>query len=202
MLWEKTSEEIGILWEAEYVDGIDGTDIRPGFIKLGFGDDDTITAFHTKILTAAIQTSLRTGLPIQAHIYSTVSARATVDTLERAHFPLHKFIWTHADYPYDLETIVHLAKKGIWIGMDWWVTQPQDMSWHVQLLRTFEQEDLLGQLLISQDAGGYHAGWISPYTPLFEEFIPCCIKMGISETIFEQLLTVNPVRVLKIAEPS
>jgi len=106
-------QEMAAIWEAEFFEGIEGGEIKPGFIKLAVGDDGYLTTFHKTALKAAVKTSKTTGLPIHTHLCSSISARETVKFLEEENFPLQRFTWTHADHDYDLETIIHLMKKGI-----------------------------------------------------------------------------------------
>ncbi len=198
VLFAMSLDEIAQKWIAEFENGMDGSNIKPGFIKLAYGDHGYLTAFHEKVLHAAIKTSLKTGLTIQAHLCSSASAKKTVQILEEENFPLHKFIWTHADFAFDDKTIFELADKGIWIETDWNIAKPIDYSWHVNLVKAMKETNLLNQLLISQDVGGFHGGAIGHYTKLFTDFIPYCTKHGIEKEVFDKLLIENPAKALDV----
>ncbi|MCP4152389.1 MAG: hypothetical protein GY757_31920 [bacterium] len=189
---------IADIWMKEFYYGIDGTGIKPGFIKLGFGDNDEITDFHKKCLMAAVKTSLNTGLIIQSHICSSKSASDAVTIIEEMNLPIEKFIWTHADFSHDIETILRLARKGIWVEINWWITEASDFDWHINAIKALERENLLNRLLISQDAGGFHNGEVVPYTKVFTHFIPACKKNGITNEIFDTILIKNPAVALDL----
>ncbi len=65
-LQNQTAEELAKSWIREAREGIDGTGIRPGFMKLG-ADDLPFSTSILKILKAAAITHKATGLPIAVH---------------------------------------------------------------------------------------------------------------------------------------
>ncbi|MCP4221548.1 MAG: hypothetical protein GY765_43390 [bacterium] len=199
ILRQKEMAEIADMWMKEFFDGIDGTDIKPGFIKLGFGDNNEITDFHKKCLMAAVKTSLHTGLTIQSHICSSKSALEAVKIIENTDLALDEFIWTHADFSRDAETILLLARKGIWVELNWWITEVADYNWHINLIQALERENLLHRVLLSQDAGGFHNGEVVPYSKFFTDFIPSCRNGGISNDSIDILLIHNPAAALNLS---
>ncbi len=195
---DNNEKEISRIWVNEFREGIDGTDIKPGFIKIAIGDFDEITPLHKKILQAAIRTSFDTNLCIQSHICASISPKQIVSILKKEKFPLERFIWCHADYPLDLQTNLSLAYEGIWVDTDWWLPKPESLYWHFDLIKIFKEKDLLNHLLISQDCGGFHDGKPSCYTIIFSDIIPKAIEYGISKEDFDILLIENPSRALSI----
>jgi len=191
-LKNKSSHEISELWIHEYEHGIDNSSIKPGFIKIGLGDNDLVSDFQLTFLKAATITSKCTGLPIIAHICSSQSAKKIIDLVKSENLELNKFIWSHADFAYDSSTIIDLAKQGIWIEMSWHTGNSKDYSWYFNTINKMSDLNLLDQLLISQDAGGFHKGKIVSYSYFYTRFIKECMENGISAETFETLLVVNP----------
>ena len=192
----RNSNEIAEQWINELENGIDKSSIKPGFIKIGLGDNDVISDFQLKFLKAAIITSKCTGLPIMSHICSLESAKRIVQIVKGENLELNKFIWSHADYAYDYETIFELAEQEIWIEMSWHIGETKDYSWHINTIKKMNELNLINQLLISQDAGGFHNGNIVSYRYFYTRFIKECKENGISSDIIDKLLVLNPSNAL------
>src|SRR4051795_2796371 len=62
----ESADELASRWLREWREGIDGTGIRPGFIKLG-ADAGPLPEVHRKLVRAAARTHLASGLTIAAH---------------------------------------------------------------------------------------------------------------------------------------
>lgn len=193
-------DEIVMYWEREFREGIEGTEIRPGFIKIAL-DDGPISPLQRKILRAAARTSLHTGLPIQSHtlLPETVQEAATV--LDEEGLPLHNFIWTHSDCNRNVSAMIEMGRRGMWLQIDSIGFFAHDD--HVQMLKTLIKAGLLHRLLLSQDRGWYVVGkdkgkYVNPYHPILTEFIPLCQMRGLSDEEIEQMLVKNPAQVLNI----
>lgn len=197
----KSIDDIVDIWMAEFLNGIEGTDVKPAYIKVALGDTGVITEFQEKILRAAARTSIRTKLPIQCHTIPAHSAIKAVTIVEEEGLPMHKFIWVHSDVEKNTATLLKLAGKGIWIEFDY-IGRCEEFSWYINAIQNLLEEQLLDRLLISQDAGAFYFGEINdeesilPYDRIFKEFIPYCNDQGISNEIFHQLLVVNPQNAL------
>ena len=57
----ESAEQLAARWVAEWTDGIKGTGIRPGFIKLGVGKN-ALDSIEQKIVCAGAMAHLQTGL--------------------------------------------------------------------------------------------------------------------------------------------
>lgn len=195
-----TIEQIAEMWIKEFLDGIDDTGIRPGFIKIAL-DDGPISKLQEKVLRAAARASLKTGMAIQAHTLYPVTIRQAAEILIDEKLSFDRFIWTHADCDGDVETMVRMGKSGMWIQIDGVGFAPYEK--HVSLLQDLIQAGILNRLLLSQDRGWYVVGkdkgkFVNPYHPIFTDFIPLCKKAGIQEESLHQMQVVNPARVLNI----
>ncbi|UCE19389.1 MAG: hypothetical protein JSV84_03325 [Gemmatimonadota bacterium] len=193
---KKSSHEIAEEWIDEYEKGIDKSGIKPGIIKIGLGDNDVISDFQRVFLKAAIITSKYSGLPILSHICSSKSAIEIVEIVESENLELDKIIWSHADFAFDDITIIELAKRGIWIELSWHTGQAEEYNWYIKTINRMRDLDLLDQLLVSQDAGGFHEGKIVSYRDFYTRFIQECVKNNISNEVVDRLLISNPSNAL------
>jgi len=88
-LWQKNGT-------GEFLNGIDQTGIKPGFIKISVDAADTLSTDHTKIITAAALTHLATGLAIASHTGPEKPAFAQLKILGEMGIDPSAFIWVHA----------------------------------------------------------------------------------------------------------
>lgn len=199
----KDVDEIVEIWVNEFNEGIDDTGIKPGFIKMTLPDRVEISQAHEKLLRAAIRTSNKTGLPVQCHIASPIKLARGMEIVEEEGLPLDKFIWVHADFAGDLDKVVEMARKGIWVELDA-LARVKNYEWYIPALKRLLEEDLIDRVLISQDAGTYYVGEkeydIFPYDKVFREFIPLCREAGIPKEVFDQIFITNPAKFLGIEE--
>lgn len=189
-------------WAAECERGIEGTGIKPGFLKLALGDEGTLTDLHTKVLRAAARTGKVTGLAVQCHVCPPEAAVAAMAVMDEEQFAPARFIWVHADAAQEIEPVLLAARRGIWVELDC-LTRAPGFDWYVDALRRLESEGLIDRVLLSQDAGTYYVGMTPdndyeffPYDRLFREFVPYCVSQGISEAMLHAVLSVNPARAL------
>ena len=189
-----TAEELAGEWIAESRDGIDGTNIRPGFIKIAVDQDDTLTPMHGKIIRAAALTSLETGLVIKSHTCTDKPAFNQLAVLEELEVPAETFIWTHAQLGTP-EGRIRAARMGAWISFD--NIKSDNINAYIEYLQEMKSAGLLDHVLISHDAGWYSAGVedggnYRGYTAIFREFLPALRQAGFSEDDIEQVLVRNP----------
>lgn len=201
--YTETVDQIAARWVQEYLHGIDGTSIRPGFIKIGVDGDSTLSEIDTKIVLAAARTHLQTGLSIVAHTGPDHLALQQVEILENEGVALNAWVWTHAQGGSD-EVRVALAKKGAWISLDGlgWVnaedrSETGALMRYVQAIEKLKQEGLLKRVLLSHDAGWYThgtpgGGLFQPYTLIFNHLLPLLRERGFSEREIRQVLVKNP----------
>ena len=64
--FEETADQLAKRWLNEWRDGIEGSGIRPGLIKIGV-DGGPLTDVNRKLVQAAARTHLQSGLTIAAH---------------------------------------------------------------------------------------------------------------------------------------
>jgi predicted metal-dependent phosphotriesterase family hydrolase len=196
----ETSEQIAARWIAEFKQGIDGTAIKPGLIKIGV-DAGPLSALNTKIVSAAAITHLETGLTIGAHTPGGAAVMQELDLIEKHGVGPRAFIWIHAQSEKDPKLCVEAARRGCWVEFDG--VNSGSIERHVMLVKAVREAGMLDRVLISQDAGWYNVGEAGGgkyrgYDLLFTEFVPALRKAGFSATQIDQLLIGNPQRALAI----
>lgn len=207
-LMEQTAGQLAARWTREWEVGIDGTPIRPGLIKIGV-DEGPLEGLELKLLQAALQTHLGTGLTIACHIGAwtethTDSGRTAMQqlgALRQAGVSPSAWIWVHAQHEADLGNHMAIARQGGWISFDDF--RPERLARYVELLRTMRGEGLLHRVLVSQDAGWYTAGQprggaIAPYDPLFTTLLPALRAAGFGDADIGTLLVSNPAQALAV----
>lgn len=207
--WEESAEEIAARWIDEFNNGIDGSDIRPGFIKISVAGDGALSDLHRKIITAAALTHLETGLTILSHTTGSAPAAEQVELLKGLGVDPSAWVWTHAQAG-DLNTQINLAMEGAWISLDNFNVDPDgdgadqgNLDWFRERLMTLKNEDLLNRVLISHDAGYYNpdeedGGPIRGYTAISRYLVPALLEDGFTYDEISQLLVHNPAEVFGI----
>jgi phosphotriesterase-related protein len=185
-------------WTREALDGIDGTGIRPAFIKSGV-DSGPLSAIDAKLVGAAALCSKTTGLRMHVHTGNGVAAKAIYDMLTKLMIDPAAYVWVHAQDEKDIFTHHELAMVRVWLEFDG--INPKSAELHLKLLEAIAGKGDLAKVLISQDSGWYRVGEpgggeFNGYTYLFEEFLPAMRKRGFTEAQIRTLLVDNPARVL------
>lgn len=188
--------QISKRWIRDFEEGLDtieGTIIRPGYIKLLL--QRGVLSDHDKaLLEAAVITSKKTGLPIHCHILEYKMVYEVIELLENVDADFSKFLWAHADQDGHSETIKLAYDKGMWIGFDMIQvgTYDQKIEYIKQAIET-GQED---RILLSQDYDMYDElvkdGPNHNCASLFKQFIPYCEERGVGKSQILSIMTKNP----------
>ena len=191
-------EQLASRWTSEFERGIDGTSIKPAFMKIGV-DEAPLSEVDAKLVRAAALTHRRTGLPIASHTATGLAAMEELDLLEKAGVAPSAFIWVHAHNERDTTLHTRAAKRGAWVEFDG--IAPASVARHVELARGMKDHGLLDRVLVSQDAGWYRVGepgggQFRAYDTLFTTFIPALRSAGLTDVDIRQLLVTNPARAL------
>ncbi len=194
-------EAIAQFWIAEFNQGIEGTGIKPGFIKIAV-DRKPLSEFHATLARAAAITHKATGLTIMAHTGPSVGAFQELEILKEEGVAPEAFIWTHASDEKDWPKIVTIAKMGAWISLDKYGWNEKYATEYPALIKLLKEEGLLNRLLISHDAGWFDPGQpeqpFRPYTLIFDELIPNLKKQGLTDEDINQILVKNPAKAFTV----
>jgi phosphotriesterase-related protein len=198
--FNETADQLAARWILECENGIDGTGVKPGFIKIGV-ENGNLTDLHKKLVVAAARTHLKTGLTIASHTGPAIPAFEQLDILKIEGVAPEAFIWVHAQSEKDLSNHVKASKMGAWIGLDG--LNENNLTDYVRMIKNLRENNLLNKILLSHDAGWYHpgeenGGEYRGYTTLFKKLIPLLRKENFSEKEINQLLVINPSEAFKI----
>ena len=193
------AEAIAAEWISEWQNGIEGTAIKPGFVKIAVNPGPLIPV-QRKIVRAAALTSLATGLAIASHTGHAVAAQESLDIAEAAGLDLSRYIIVHAQNIRQWGDHVALANRGAWLEYDG--IGPGTVQRHVDLVLQALEKGYQDQVMLSHDAGWYsvgepNGGDVRPFTCLFEEFLPALQARGVDETTIQKLCAVNPARAFR-----
>jgi phosphotriesterase-related protein len=201
--YQLSEAELAGIWTGEFENGIENSGIRPGFIKIAVGPEDSLSAEHVKIVRAAALTHLKTGLVIASHTGPDGPAFGQIKILQSMGVDPSAFIWVHAQRG-SLEGNIRAAKLGTWISLDNVDTErdlaPGDVNsveWYADRIQALKEAGLLQRVLISHDAGWYspgekNGGSFRGYTGIFTHLIPALEARGFTAAELNQLLKANP----------
>lgn len=193
-------ETLAEIWIRESTHGIDGTPVKPGFIKIGVDATDILHPMQQKLVKAAALSHLKTGLTIASHTGEARGLWPQLNILKETGVSPRAFIWVHAQNEKEDKNYLRAATAGCWISLDglgW------DLQNHVNKLIFAREQGILDRILISHDAGWYDPKktnqTIRPYTAIFLELIPALKTKGFKEEDLDLLLKKNPARAFGIS---
>jgi phosphotriesterase-related protein len=201
-LLELSMEALADLWIKELIHGIEGSQIRAGFIKIAMSDDGP-RPIEVRSLKAAARASRETGAVIASHSTSWEVARRELDLLEDEGLELSRFIWVHSNLETNQSSHLEAAKRGAYIELDAVGAAWQDQERLLEDVLALIEVGYSSQILLSHDAGWYDPGQpdgypvpdgIRGYTSLIDDFLPALKKKGVSESTINQITHVNPLR--------
>ena len=195
----RTAEELAAIWINEYKNGIEGTTVKPGFIKISVDASDTLDTIDQKLVRAAAITHLQTGLTIASHTGEAKGLWPQLKILKEMNVSPKAFIWVHAQHEKDNNNYLLAAKEGCWISLD-------GLGWehenHIEKIVFAKEHKILDKVLISHDAGWYdpqkQVQTIQPYTNIFKKLYPELTSKGFSREEFDLLLSQNPSKAFSI----
>jgi phosphotriesterase-related protein len=165
--------------------------VKPRFIKIGV-NRSPLGELDRQLARAAAIASRETGLTVASHTGDGAAAMEQIEILTDEKAGAARFVWVHAHSEKDHAFHRRAARAGAWVEFDG--IGPESAAWHSACVRFMTAEGLLGQALLSQDAGWYHAGEpgggeYRGYTYIYTDFVP-----SLAEGAAHTLLVENPRR--------
>lgn len=192
-VYDLSAEQLAAIWTKEFTEGIEGTEIKPGFIKLGV-DGAPLSEAQKKVVKAAALTHLATGLTIGIHTGNGAAAEQELSILQENGVAPDALVWIHAQNENDFTYFSRLAAKGVWIEFD--NVNKGSLEHNLKFLQYMKEHSLLSKVLLSQDSGWYNVGEkdggnFNEYTSIFSDFIPYILKNGFSPSEIDLLFKEN-----------
>jgi phosphotriesterase-related protein len=117
-LWSRSPDEIAALFVREIEQGIEGTGIKAGIIKVA-NDAEGVTREAEVILRAAARAAKQTGVRVSTHTYAPGRVgEQQVAVFEDEGLDLNRVYIGHSNDSTDLDYLRGLLRKGVWLGLD------------------------------------------------------------------------------------
>jgi len=196
----ETADQLAARWIEEWERGIDGTNIKPGFIKIGV-DPGPLSEIDRKLVQAAAKTHLQTGLTIACHTGEAQAALGVLENVRSEGVDPSALIIVHADGISDQNVHFRIAEAGAWMEYDG--VNSNSIEKHIQLIKEMLKKRFENKLLLSHDAGWYQVGEpdggkIRPYTTISDQLIPALKNAGVDDAALRKLLVDNPAKAFTI----
>ncbi|TFH26731.1 MAG: phosphotriesterase [Bacteroidia bacterium] len=207
---QMSAEEVSKIWVEEFENGIEGSGVRPGFIKIAVDGDSILSEAHLKIITAAALTHQQTGMVIASHTGPDAPAFAQISVLQSHGIDPSCFIWVHAQSG-TLEGNIKAAQLGTWISLDninlnLEPGSAYDVEWYATRIAAMKEAGFLHRVLISHDAGWYKpeeedGGEFRGFTGIFTGLVPALLSHEFSKEEIDLLLVENPRKAFSLRLP-
>ena len=196
----ESADQLSDRWLKEWREGIDGTKVRPGFIKIGVGGD-TLSDVHRKLVRAAARTHRASGLTVASHTGPAKLALEQLEVLREEGVEARAFVWVHAQAESGPTVRLKVAEAGAWVSLDGY--GPAETKRYVEILTALRDRGRLGQVLLSHDAGWYRpgepeGGQFRPFDALFKVLVPKLKEDGFSQAEIDQVLVRNPAEAFAV----
>ena len=118
VFWTATPDMIADLYVREIEEGIEGTGIKAGIIKVA-NDQGGVTPEGEIILRAASRAQRRTGVPISTHTWAPERVgEQQIRIFEEEGVDLNRVYIGHSNDTTDTEYLIGMLNRGVWIGLD------------------------------------------------------------------------------------
>lgn len=201
--YSESAEELATRWIKEWDNGIEGSGVRPGFLKIGVdeakGVPPALSEIDAKIVRASAIASRKTKLSVVCHTGGGPAGLAATKLFIAEGGAPNRFIVAHSD-GHGLHINEQVAELGAWVSFDGVSRRPLEQ--HLKLVAAMLEKHP-SRLLISHDNGWYEAGKpgggkIRDFNYMADTFIPALINSGISEEMVNRLIIANPANAIAI----
>ena len=195
--YQMSAQEMADVWLHEIENGIEGTGIPPGFLKIGVDSIEheaaALSDIDTTIVKAAAIVSRQTSLSVTCHTGGGFAGLAALRLFIARGGNASSFILAHADN-HGLPMNRKVADLGGWVSFDGIGRRP--LKQHLEIVPAMLSHRA-DRLLISQDNGWYsvgepNGGEVRGYTGLTETFLPALEKAGVNKEQQRLLTQQNP----------
>ena len=207
---EVAPDVLARLYIREIEEGIEETGIKAGIIKVA-SDRGGITPPQEVVLRAAARTHQRTGLPISTHTWSPDRVgEQQVRILEAEGVDLNRVYIGHSNDDTDLDYLLGLLEKGVWLGMDRYpggrVPGTPDWEQRTAVVKQLMDAGYSHRLMLSHDYSVPKARYgaevqearrrANPdgYNFISRRVLPRLQELGASDHDIQQIMVENPRR--------
>lgn len=195
--FNSTLDELVVLFSADITQGMDGTDIKAGWVKCGTSNDKMYPT-EEKVMRAAARTHHKTGVSVTTHTIGGTMAFTQIDVLFSEDVPPDRISIGHIDrHSLNIGYLKMIAKKGVYLAFDQiGKTKYAPDSLRIDMIKQLIEDGHVKQILLADDNGrqsyyrSYGGGPGMDYIPL--KFVPLMKKAGISDKDIDQMTVINP----------
>ncbi len=196
-------------WIEEFENGINGSDVRPGFVKTAV-DGGPLSEIDAKLVRAAAITHAETGLPLAIHTSDNLPAvKAQLAILKEEGVAPGAWMWVHAHNVQEESDLLYAAERGAWISLDGLRTpnfyenrtsNGATLYRHLEMLLYLKDRGFLNQILLSHDGSSFPPPGKDKrsFDVLFTAFIPMMRAAGLQQDEINQIIGANPARAFTI----
>jgi len=182
---------------AELSQGMDGTEVLGGFIKLAVSDGG-ITPTEERLIRAAGRVAGELGVAVAIHTATGAMAVRELDLLTKEGLPAERYVWVHAQSEPDLGYRREVGARGGYLEYDG-IRADADLDAYADWLQQAADWGLADRVLLSQDAGWYrpgepHGGEQAPFDFLPRAFLPRLRRAGFGADDVARFTAENPQR--------
>ncbi|MBC7922789.1 MAG: phosphotriesterase [Ferruginibacter sp.] len=198
----ESPSEIAARWLDEWRNGIGGTDIRPGFVKLAVDGGD-LSDTDAKLIRAGALAHRASGLTLAVHTGNNPQAAyQQLAILDEEDVDPTAWIWVHAHAVEKSEDLLPAAQRGAWLSFDGLQLPDQGndpVKKHLTLLTEMKRRGFFHQVLLSHDGNSFTSeGRLRPYDALFTALLPDLRSNGFTDREIRTLTVDNPARAFSI----
>ena len=207
---EVSPDTIVPLYVKEIEEGIEGTGIKAGIIKVA-SDRGGITDAQEVVLRAAARTQKQTGIPISTHTWSPDRVGdQQVRILQEEGVDMNRVYIGHSNDNTDLDYLLGLLDKGVWLGLDRYPggRTPGTPDWEqrTEVVKKLIDAGHCGRIMLSHDYSVPKARRdpemqeqrrvANPdgYNFITRKVLPRLLELGASEDNIRQMMEENPRR--------
>jgi phosphotriesterase-related protein len=201
VVFASSSEVLRDILVREINEGVDGTGIGAGVIKIGTSRGP-IGPPAEKVFRAAAMASLVTGATVVTHTSSVAQAAWHLSTLLGAGMDPARILISHMGAADNVNQLIEAGRQGAMIGIDkvGFIARRSNAEL-ADLVRDACEAGLENQIILSSDVArkdrlSRHGG--SSYSAVFVDFFPMLRERGVTEEHIHTMMCANPRRLLTI----
>jgi phosphotriesterase-related protein len=204
-----STEAVEEIYIREIEDGIGGSGIKAGLIKVATGDG-VVSDYERRMLTAATRAARATGVKLISHTENCSCGHEQIDIVTGEGMPANHLLVGHCDGRDDHPYQASLAARGAYVGFDrFGLSVFNSDENRMRNLKQMIDAGYRDRLIVSQDKVNCWLGAIPgvgtaediarivpnwTMTHLFERIFPELLRMGVAQADLDALLLDNPRR--------
>ncbi len=205
--WQMGPDVVASLYIRELEQGIDGTDIRAGVIKVA-NDEGGVTERGEVVLRAAARAHLATQAPIFTHTWAPERiGEQQIAIFEQEGVDLTRVCVGHSNDTTDLDYLLGILDKGCWLGLDRYPggsRSTPDWQERTRVVKELIDAGRSDRIMLSHDHTVVH-GILSPETAkmrrrdnpdgflfISRNVLPYLEEHGVTQDTIRQIMIENP----------